>query len=330
MKILITGMTGFLGTHLTETLLQKTKHELIGTYRDAKKATWFKKQGIEMRKADLLKPDSLKNITKDADVVVHLAGLMRFHAPYNLLYVHNVTATQLIAEDAVHHGIHHFIYSSSTEAIGPVTHVPGDESSPYHPTYEYGKTKQITELWLHEKQHTAHLPITIIRPTGIYGPGDLYVTLSTVRAVAKKKLRFLPGKGNTLIHFTYVDDVSQGILKIIERPKQSLGETFILASDAPISYKNMFTILADLLHVPPPTGSIPMAIVKMYLSFLQWNNNRKGIDDFVMHTSLIDTMRTNRAYSNAKAKNILGFSPQYDFITGMKKTIEWYNEKKLL
>jgi dihydroflavonol-4-reductase len=330
MKILITGMTGFLGTYLTQVLMRQAKYELIGTYRDTEKAVWFEQQGIEMRKVNLLKPESLTDITKDVDVVIHLAGLMRFHAPYDLLFAHNVTATQLIAEDALRHEVQHFIYSSSTEAIGPVTQVPGDEASPYHPTYGYGKTKQIAELWLSEKQRTAHLPTTILRPTGIYGPGDLYVTLSTVRAVANKKLRFLPGKGNTHIHFTYVDDISQGVVKTIEKPKQTIGETFILASDASITYKDMFTILADILHVPPPAGSIPMAIVKMYLFFLQWNNARKGIDDFVMHTSLIDTMQTNRAYSNAKAKNILGFSPQYDFTTGMKKTIEWYHEKKLL
>jgi nucleoside-diphosphate-sugar epimerase len=329
MKVLITGITGFIGTHLAEELLRTNKYELLGTYRDAKKATPLEKQGIEMRKADLLKPDSLKDITKGVDVVVHLAGLMRFHDSFDTLYDNNVKASQSIAEDAMLHGIEHFIYSSSTEALGPVINIPGDETSPYHPTYDYGKTKQIAELMLKEKQTTG-LPLTILRPTGVYGPGDVYVTLSTVRAVANKQLRFLPGKGDTYIHFTYVDDISQGIQKTIEKPKQSIGETFILASDAYITYKEMFTIIANLLAVSPPSRSIPMSLAKAYLFMVQWNNNRKGIDDFVMHTSLIDTMRTNRAYSNAKAKKILGFSPQYDYTKGMKKTIEWYKEKNLL
>lgn len=330
MKILITGITGFIGTHLAHELLKKTNYELIGTFRDTAKAKGFEKQGIEMRPADLLNPESLKDITKDVDIVVHLAGLMRFHDPFNLLYENNVKATQIIANEALLHGIQHFIYSSSTEAIGPVTIVPGDETSPYHPTYDYGRTKQIAELWLKEKQHTSDLPLTILRPTGVYGPGDLYVTLSTVRAVVNKKLRVLPGKGDTFIHFTYVDDIIQGIKKTIEQSKQSIGETFILASDAYITYKEMFTIVANLLNVPPPSRSIPMNLAKAYLSFLQWNNTRKGIDDFVMHTSLIDTMRVNRAYSNEKAKRILGFSPRYDYKEGMRRTIDWYKEKNLL
>ncbi len=330
MKVMITGITGFLGTHLAQKLLQENSYELIGTHRDIKKAPLFEKQGIEMRPVDLLKPQTIQNCTKDADVVVHLAGLMRFHDPWDLLYDHNVKATQIIAEDALHHGVHHFIYSSSTEAIGPVTTVPGDETSPYRPTYDYGKTKQIAELWLKEKQQSAELPVTILRPTGIYGPGDVYVTLSTVRAIAHRKLRVLPGKGDTYIHFTYVDDIAQGIQQTIKKPKQSLGETFILASDEYVTFKEMFTIVANLLNVPPPTRSIPLSLAKAYLSFVQWNNNRRGIDDFVMHTSLIDTMKTNRAYSNAKAKKILGFSPHYRYQEGMKNTIDWYKQHNLL
>ena len=330
MKVLITGITGFLGARLAEHLSSKPQYELIGTYRDKKKASRFEKQGIEIRQADLLKPESLRNITRNVDVIVHLAGLMRFHDPFDRLYHHNVKATQIIADDALRHDVQHFIYGSSTEAIGPVTTVPGDETSPCHPTYDYGKTKQLAELWLNEKQHTTNLPLTILRPTGIYGPGDRYVTLSTVRAVANKKLRRLPGKGDTVIHFTYVDDVCQGIQKTIEKPTRAIGQTFILASDASITYKDMFTIIADFVDVPPPSGSIPMSLAKAYLAVVQWNNTRKGIDDFVMHTSLIDTMRTNRAYSNAKAKRILGFSPQYDYPQGMKKTIEWYKEQHLI
>jgi dihydroflavonol-4-reductase len=330
MKILITGITGFIGHHLAQELLKHKGYELVGTFRDREKALMYEKQGIEMREADLLKPDSLKNITKDVDVVVHLAGLMRFHDPWDLLYTHNVKATQVIVADALKHDVQHFIYSSSTEAIGPVTSIPGDETSPYNPTYDYGKTKQLTEHYLEEKQHTAGLPLTVLRSTGVYGPGDVYVTLSTVRAIAHRKLPVLPGKGDTFIHFTYVDDIVQGFLRTIEKTKQSLGETFILASDEYITYKEMFTIVANLLEVPPPTRSIPLSIAKAYLSYIQWNNKRKGIDDFVMHTSLIDTMKTNRAYTNAKAKKILGFTPQYNFRDGMEKTIDWYKEKNLL
>jgi nucleoside-diphosphate-sugar epimerase len=113
MNVLITGVTGFIGAHLAHELLKKKSYDLVGTFRDAEKALMYEKQGIEMRKADLLKPDSLKNITKDVDVVVHLAGLMRFHDSWDLLYNHNVKATQIIVADALQHSVQHFINKHS-------------------------------------------------------------------------------------------------------------------------------------------------------------------------------------------------------------------------
>jgi dihydroflavonol-4-reductase len=330
MRVMITGITGFIGTHLAQTLLRSTNDELVGTYRDATKVTPFEQQGIEMRPLDLLDPQAFDGVTKDIDVVVHLAGRMRFHDPYDTLHAHNVTATQRIAQDALREHVRHFIYVSSTEAIGPVQKVPGDETSPYNPTYAYGRTKQEAEQWLKEQERTNGLPLTILRPTGVYGPGDVYVTLSTVRAVAQKKLRYLPGKGDAYIHFTYVDDVTHGFQQVIEQPDRSLGETFILASDEYVTYKEMFTIVASLLDVPPPSGSIPLILAKAYLSVVQWRNARKGVDDFVMHTSLVDTMKEQRAYSNEKAKKILGFAPRYTYRDGMKATIKWYKENNLL
>jgi dihydroflavonol-4-reductase len=329
-KILITGITGFLGSHLADALIRTHKYELFGTYRNYDKAAWFEKQGIQMKKIDLCNRASLQGLAKDVDVVVHLAALMRFHERWDPLYTHNVTATEWIARDAMENHVDHFIFGSSTEAVGPVDHVPGDEISPYNPTYLYGKTKQRAEQWLLGQHHDNDFPVTILRPTGIYGPGDVYVTLSTVRAVAHKKLRFLPGRGDKYIHFTYVDDIVQGILRTIEKPKQSIGEVITLASDQYTTYKEMFTIIANLLDVPPPVHSIPLSLAKAYLFFVQWKNARKDIDDFVMHTSLVETMKTNRAYSNEKAKQLLGFSPQYSYQEGIRRTLDWYKEKQLL
>jgi nucleoside-diphosphate-sugar epimerase len=152
MKVLVTGATGFIGSHLSSHLAQERKYDLVGMVRDTKKASMLQKMKMEVRVADLRDPESLKGVTKDVDVVIHLAGLMRFHAPFESLCQHNVAGTRELAKDALHHGVMQFVYVSSTEAIGPVVDIPGDERSPYHPTYAYGKTKQLAEVWL-QNQH---------------------------------------------------------------------------------------------------------------------------------------------------------------------------------
>jgi len=330
MRILITGCSGFIGKNLLEQAVNKDSYEIVGMARNKVKVQKFEDQGVEIRYADLMKPESLKGITRDVEVVVHLAALMRFHGSWDALYRHNVEGTKLVAEDAMKQGVRHFIYSSSTEAIGPVEAIPADEKAPYNPTYLYGKTKQLSEIWLNRKKEEVGLPVTVMRPTGVFGPGDLYVGLSVVRAIAQGKLKILPGKGDTFIHFTYVNDIVQGFLRVIDAPQKSIGETFNIASDDYHTYKDIFTIIAHILGVPPPSRSAPMWLAKTYLAYVEWRDRRKQVDDFVMHPSIVDDMKTNRAYSNVKAKCVIGFRPEYSYQRGMKKTIKWYKENKLI
>jgi dihydroflavonol-4-reductase len=330
MRILVTGITGFIGSHLTNKLLERSNCKVIGMARDKNKTKGLESRDVEIRYADLKKPDSLEGITKDIDVVVHLAALMHFHASWDELYPLNVVGTELIVKDSLKQGVKHFIYSSSTEAIGPVETIPGDERALYNPTYLYGKTKQLSEIWLNKKKEEVGLPVTIVRPTGVFGPGDLYVGLSVVKAIAQRKLKMIPGKGDSYIHFTYIDDVVQGFLHVIDAPKKSIGETFNIASNDYHTYKEIFTTVANILDIPPPTRSAPMWLANVYLAYAEMRNRMKNVNDFVMHTSLIKDMKTNRAYSNEKAKKILGFKPEYNFQQGMKKTIKWYKENNLI
>ncbi|MGQ4834741.1 MAG: NAD-dependent epimerase/dehydratase family protein [Candidatus Asgardarchaeia archaeon] len=330
MKILITGGTGFIGSHLVDKLISDGKHELILMYRNKEKVKKYEDMGIETRYGDLDKPEELNGITKDVDVVVHLAAYMRFHAKWELLYRRNAVATMYLAEDAIKNGVQHFIYASSTEAIGPVKTVPADETHPYNPDYPYGLSKVMAEKILNRLKEEKGLPLTILRPTGVFGPGDLYITYSVVRAIANGKLSRLPGDGNKYVHFTYVDDVVQGFIKAIENRDKALGGTFIIASDDYHTYKEVFSIIAEILGVPPPEKTIPVAVAKLGVWFVELKNRLKGIDDFVFHTSVVRDMTKNRAYSNKKAKELLGFSPQYTFKDGMKITIDWYKENGYL
>ncbi len=330
LKVLITGATGFIGSHLVERMLKEGKHTIVGMARDKAKGHDLEAKGAEIRYADILDPNSIMNITQGIDTVIHLAALMRFHAPRDQLVRHNVEGTKLIAEDAIRQKVKHFIYVSTTEAIGPVINPPGDENSPYNPTYDYGKSKMECELWLREQYKTRRFPVTIIRPTGVLGPGDLYVSLSTVRAISQGKLSMLPGKADKYVHFTYVDDVVEGILKVLDQPEVSIGETFIIAGDQYVTYKDQLTMIANKTGAKPPKISVPVSLARMYVKFIEWRNKRKGIDDFFWHASLVDDMTVHRAYNNAKAKKILGFQPQYTLDNALEKTIQSYKDQHLI
>ena len=319
-NVMVTGATGFLGSHLLDLLKSHERYHLVGMIRNPKDGQQLEDLGIEVRVADLLNPSSLQGVTRGIDTVIHLAARMRFHDPWEALYAHNVEGTRHLAQDAMQQQVSHFIYISSTEAMGPVDTIPGDESAAYHPAYGYGRTKMLAEQWLNE-QH-AKLPVTILRPTGVFGPGDNYVTMPVLRAVQQGLLRAIPKKAaDHYIQFTYVTDVVQGIMAALENREKALGGTFILASDDYYSYRELFTVLANLLHAPPPRYSVPSWVVRTALRYLEWTNKRKGVDEFVFHASLVDDMQVDRAYSNAKAKRVLGFSPQYTLQRGIAEIL---------
>jgi nucleoside-diphosphate-sugar epimerase len=319
-NVLITGVTGFLGSHLLASLKAHGRYRVVGMIRNPQDGQRLEDLGVEVRVADLLNPSSLQGITRNIDTVIHLAARMRFHDPWESLYAHNVEGTRHLAQDAMHEHVSHFIYISSTEAMGPVDTVPSDESAPFHPAYGYGRSKMLAEQWL-SKQH-AQLPVTILRPTGVFGPGDTYVTMPVLRAVQQGLLRAIPRKAaDHYIQFTYVTDVIQGIMAALENREKACGGTFILASDDYYSYRELFTVLARLLNAPPPRYSVPPWVVRTVLRYLEWANKRKGVDEFVFHASLVDDMQVDRAYSNARAKRMLGFSPHYTLQQGISEIL---------
>ena len=330
MRILVTGATGFIGTHIVNALLNKNKYEVVALARNPDKAKKLEEIGVEVKFGDITNKKSIEGVTKDIDTIIHLAAHMRFHTKWEKLFSTNVAGTLDLAEDAIKNGVSHFIYASSTEAIGPVKTVPADENHPYNPAYQYGISKMMAEKILNKLKNEKNLPVTILRPTGVYGPGDLYVTLSTVRAVKKGKLNRIPGGGNKFVHFTYIDDVVQGFIKALEKPEAAIGETFIIASDDYHTYKEAFTIIAEILGIDPPKKSIPVPIAYIGIWFIELMNRLRRIDDFAMHASVVRDMTKNRAYSNKKAKEMLGFQPKYTFREGMKITIEWYLKNNLL
>jgi len=303
-------------------MLTDDAYELVGMARNRNKAKVLESQGVEMRYANLNNLSSLRGITRDVDAVIHLAALMRFHARWQDLYHHNVEATRAIALDALQQNVRQFIYASSTEAMGPVNVVPADETSPCHPSYDYGRTKLLAEQWLIQQHDEQGLPVVILRPTGVYGPDDTYVTLSTLRAVGLRKLRLLPGDGNRYVHFTYIDDVVEGFVRALTAGLIANGETYILASDDYRTYMETFAIIANLLNVPPPRYGLPSSLVKILVHLIERYHRLRGIEDFVMHTSVVEDMLTDRAYSNVKAKDHLGFHPKYMYPEGMQATVD--------
>jgi nucleoside-diphosphate-sugar epimerase len=190
MKVLVTGGTGFIGSHLVERLLDRG-YEVRCIAKDAMNASLLESRGCRVAIGDLNSPGSWEPLLEEAETVYHVAGVTRCRKPAEY-YEGNYLATKNVIDVCACNSssLRHFVYVSSQTAIGPsLDGRPVAEEAPYHPVSHYGKSKMLAELEV--LRASDRLPITIVRPSAVYGPRerDMYDYIRTI----KHGLRLLIG-----------------------------------------------------------------------------------------------------------------------------------------
>lgn len=321
-KLLITGSTGFIGVALIKSLLINSKdYEIYCAVRETSNRSKLEKLDVNFVNFDLLNESTFRPALMGMDIILHLAADFNFHSTLDSLRKHNVDASEKLASIAISEKISRFIYCSSTEAIGVVDN--GNEESEYNPFDDYGISKMEAEIRLIEMMNSENLPLTIIRPTGVYGPAKCYPFSDIIESVKAGVVFAYPGSGMSNIHFSYIDDIVQGIIRVLENKEKSLGEIFILAGDEPQTYKEMFETICKYLDKSPPRLHFPIFISKIGMKLLSILFKLRGKDYYILRPRGVENSIVSRSYSNSKAKKLLGFSPETDFDTGVKNTIEW-------
>jgi nucleoside-diphosphate-sugar epimerase len=334
MKILITGATGFIGSHLLENLVAKNL-DIMCMVRKTSDTSRLNDLGVEARIGDLGDPSSLKSVPKNVDLVYHLAAYYTFLGKKNLYKKFNEKGTQYLLNSCESAGVSRFIYCSSTEAIGAVPIASSDniddyakEDSPYNPQLEYGKSKMRTEKLVME--HKGELDWTILRPSGVYGPRCLDdISYWWVEAIAKHKLSmWFRIRNSGTVHFTHVSDIIQGFdLAMNEKAK---NEIFFISSDECQHVDTAIEEISKILNKNKPRFAFPKILAKGAIAPIQLFNRIRGKPNFFLQLAAVDSITQGRNYSNQKAKDYLGYMPKFDIKTGMEDTIQWYKDNGFL
>ncbi|MHA2226186.1 MAG: NAD-dependent epimerase/dehydratase family protein [Candidatus Hodarchaeales archaeon] len=336
MKVLITGATGFIGKAFVSKLVaKKLGYDIYCAVRKTSRIEELKELNVNFVNFDLTDFSTFSPAIKGMDKVIHFASLFNFHAPRDLLFLQNVEASQKLAEICLENKVQHFVYCSSAEALGNV--INGTEESDYNPDEKlgyYGLSKMEAEKSLLKMQEDNNLPLTIARPSGVIGPGNCYPFNELIESIDKNALnaKIFPGSGHHTVHWTYIDDVVEGFIKIIQNPDKTIGQIFILASDYPQSYKEIFTVIAKKLGKSPPKfiQHFPIFIGKLFWPIIHYYYKFKGMDIFPFKPGSLHNSTVSRSYMNLKAKRILDLNPEVDFETGVEKTVEWMREHEML
>lgn len=327
MKALVVGGTGFIGSNIVNYLVSKGIQAKLLIRRNSDISRLPYKE-IEFKPGNILDINSLKEFTKDVDLIFSAFGILgQWGIPEQTYWDVNTRGVKNLLNACLDCNIRQFIHISSAGVLGPLPDgVVADEFFSYNPSNVYERTKCEAEreiLYYGEKQG---IPFTIIRPEFVYGPGDTHV-LGLFKAIRDKRF-ILPGNGKSLLHPTYIDDLIQGISLCIDN-ENAIGKIFLITGDMPIPVEELVKIISEELDVCLPKIKIPLFFANITAKILESAAKVANFEP-LLTTSRIKFFTENRAFSYQKAKTELGFSPKVDFREGVRRTIHWYREKGYL
>ncbi len=266
MRVFITGVTGFVGSHLAERLLDEG-HEVVGVdafidyypraVKEANLASLVGRPGFAFHELDL-RTAELEPLLDPSTVVVHLAampGLARSWTDVELYTTCNRLATHRVAEAAINTGVPRFLHASTSSVYG--TDAVGDETSPTRPISPYGVTKLAAEHLVQAYVHTRQLPAVILRYFSMFGPRqrpDMGYHIF-IEAMLDGRPITVFGDGEQSRSNTFISDAVQATIGAIHGGV--VGEVYNVAGGEEITVNAAIAAIGDILGVQPIIDHAP-------------------------------------------------------------------------
>lgn len=314
-RALITGADGFIGSHLTELLVREGYTvKALSQYNSFNHWGWLEdvecRNDIEILSGDVRDPHYCKQITKDVDVVFHLAALIAI--PYSYAapdsYVDtNVKGTLNICQAALENGVQRMIHTSTSEVYGTARYVPIDEMHPLQPQSPYSASKIAADAMAMSFHSAFDLPVTIARPFNTYGPRQSAraVIPTIISQIASGKAQIQLGDTTPTRDFNYVLDTCRGFLAL-GRCDEAIGETVNIGSNFEISIGDTLNLIRELM------GS--------KVEFLTDKQRLRPVKSEVFRLWC----------DNTRIRELTDYAPQVNLREGLQATIDWFTQPRNL
>ena len=320
MRVALTGATGYTGGRLLDALVTRG-HSVSALTRPP--AAGRIRGGVRVVLGDLADAPALARLVESAEAVIHVAAVYRTAGHPDAYYREvNVGGTERLLEASARAGVARFVHTSTVGVHGHVERPPADEDSPIAPDDVYQVTKAEAEalaLGFHQKRG---LPVTVVRPGAIYGPGETRL-LKLFRAIARG-LYAVVGSGRAYYHPVYVDDLVEGFLLALTRP-EAVGEAFIIAGPRYVTQAELAALIARHTGGRVLPFRIPAAPIRLAGALCEAICVPLGIDP-PLHRRRVEFWTKSRAFSIDKARRLLGYAPKVDLDLGIASTVAAYRE----
>ena len=313
-RILVTGAGGFIGSYLTEALLELSAEVRAFVHYNSRNHWGFleelsreAKSSIDVISADLRDYHAVKQATKQIDIVFHLGASIGI--PYSLAYPNDVIETNVIGtlnilKASLENEIPKIIHTSTSEVYGTAQYAPIDERHPLNPQSPYAASKIAADKLAESFFRSYGLPVSILRPFNTFGPRQsLRAIIPTIITQLLEGKKVVVGNLKPRRDFTFISDTVRGFI-LLARKNGVEGETFNLGTKKDIAIRELILLISKLIGV----------------------TQKIEVDHRRIRCNQSEVMRL--ISDNSKAVKILGWQPTYTIEEGLNLTIEWLKGKR--
>jgi 2-alkyl-3-oxoalkanoate reductase len=326
MKVLVTGASGFLGSSLVRALAERGD-AVTALVRPTSNCSAFAGCPAARVFGDMQDRASLARAIQGNEIVFHCAGRVADWGPQQEFYRVNVEGTRNLLEASRSAGIRHVIHISSLVVLGVPRSVPVTETAPYaerafHP---YIETKILAEKLVLDCYARYRLPITIVRPGIIWGPGDTTI-FPRLEQLARKRLLAFIGRGDNVLCLSYIGNLVAALLQAaaVEQPD---GQIYSIADQEQITSRAFFTALAAALEVPLPTRAVPFSFLYAAAVLCErWARLAQPAQAPLLTRLGLYLWGTHYIADITRAQQKLGYRQQVSFREGMQNLATWYRK----
>jgi nucleoside-diphosphate-sugar epimerase len=327
---LVTGATGFVGPHLVAALVARGRRVRC-LVRNGARTPALPASGVDVRQGSLLDRRWIAEALDGVDRVFHLAGGGRVsamgEAGLAALREANVAPLEAVLAAATGAKLRSFVHFSSISAMGIQLGVPLDEETPCRPSTPHEIAKLESEGAALAAWSERGVPVVVIRPSQIYGPGDLRSEIPLLVRLARRGLVPLFGDGEGRVPWVFVSDVVDAAVAAAERPAAS-GRTYIVSDADSYRFADVVQSIAEALGRRRGGIPVPAALALPPIALAESVALALGrVPPFTVHR--FRSICGQRLYSIDRARRELGYAPRVGLREGMARTVAFYVEQGL-
>jgi dihydroflavonol-4-reductase len=325
MRLLVTGGTGFIGSHLAEEGRRRGAQVVVLglTYRPEEQANaeLLSRMGAEVLRGSITDAELCRRAARGATHIFHLAVAMREGGRSDAFFESiNLDGTRHLLEAASVQRVERFVYCSTIGIYGHRASGITREDTPLAPGNIYERTKVSAEGLVREFAQKCQLPAVVLRPADVYGPRDQRL-LKMFKGVSRGRFPLF-GAGEGRRHMVYVDDVVSAFFKACERD-EALGEGLIIAGPKACTLRELLDEVARATGSKRYGVRLPLAPMLSLAAVVEDVSAKLKLDPPIYRRRM-DFFHSDSEFDTSRARRVLGWEPKVDLREGIRRTLEDY------